>query len=170
LFVNCKHFDRPVEQIAQDLLGRSLRVVRQGQLIDALIIETEAYGGPEDPASHAAFKPGGAARIMWEHAGTIYVYAAYGMYPCLNIVTGEVQQPGAVLLRGALVGPDRQPVSGPGRLGRALAVTVQDNGLNCDGPTYRVSTERRPVQIQASQRIGISRGQDTLWRFVAALD
>jgi DNA-3-methyladenine glycosylase len=170
LFVNCRHFDRPVEQVAQDLLGRTLRVVRSGQSIDALIIETEAYGGPDDPASHAAFKPGGAARIMWEAAGTIYVYTAYGMYPCLNIVTGAVQQPAAVLLRGALVGPNRQPVNGPGRLGRALAITVQDNGLDCGGPTFRVSTERRPVRIQATPRISISRGRDTLWRFVAALD
>jgi DNA-3-methyladenine glycosylase len=170
MFVDCNHFDRPVDLVALDLLGRTLRIARSGRSVDALIIETEAYGGPEDPASHAAFKPGGGARLMWASSGTIYVYAAYGMYPCLNIVTGANNEPSAVLLRGALIGPAHEPVDGPGRLGRALGVTLQDSGLDCSGPTYRVSSARVPVNVEATPRIGISRGQDTLWRFIATLD
>jgi DNA-3-methyladenine glycosylase len=170
MFLECAHFEQAVDRVAVDLLGRTLLVRKPGQSFDALIIETEAYGGPEDPASHAAFKPGGGARVMWERAGTIYVYAAYGMYPCLNIVTGALHEPSAVLLRAALVSPGNLPVDGPGRLGRALGVAVDDSGLLCTGPTFRISADRADVQVQATPRIGISRGRDTLWRFVATLD
>ena len=168
--MDCKHFERPVDLVALDLLGRTLRVTRSGKTVDALIVETEAYGGPEDPGSHAAFKSGGGARLMWERAGTIYVYAAYGMYPCLNVVTGAPDEPAAVLFRAALVGPDQLRIDGPGRLGRALSVTTEDSGLDCSGPVYRVSSMRVPVHVKATPRIGITRGQDTLWRFVATLD
>ncbi|MBA2454639.1 MAG: DNA-3-methyladenine glycosylase, partial [Chloroflexia bacterium] len=77
-FVECGHFAGAVEEVALDLVGRTLRVVGDEGPLDALIIETEAYGGFTDPASHAAFKPRGGARLMWERPGTIYVYAAYG--------------------------------------------------------------------------------------------
>lgn len=159
-----------VDEAAQDLVGRTLRVTRGTDVTDALIVETEAYGGKDDPASHAAFRPGGRALMMLERPGTIYVYTAYGMYPCLNIVTGPAGVPSAVLLRGAVVESDQRLVSGPGRLGRALNVTVADNGLDCSGPEYQVSDERRDFRILRTPRIGITRATDTLWRFVAELD
>ena len=169
-FLACEHFAAAVDEVAHDLVGRTLRVTRGTDIIDALIVETEAYGGAEDAASHAAFRPGGRARMMLERAGTIYVYTAYGMYPCLNIVTGQIGQPSAVLLRGALLDYDQRLVSGPGRLGRTLQVTVADNGLDCAGPEYQVSQERREFRILHTPRIGITRATDTLWRFVAELE
>lgn len=168
-FLELEDFRRPVDEVARNLVGRTLVVQRGEQTFNALIIETEAYGGPEDPASHAAFKPNGGARIMRERAGLIYVYLAYGMYPCLNVVTGDEGMASAVLIRGAVLNTVGL-VSGPGRLGRALGVSIDDNGLGCAGPEYRVTADRRTLPVQVTPRIGITRGVDTPWRFLATLD
>lgn len=152
------------------MVGRTLRVANEGIVVDALILETEAYGGPEDPASHAAFKPKGRARLMWERPGTIYVFAAYGMYPCLNVVSESEGVPGAVLIRGAHIVSHEAPLLGPGKLGRALGVSVEHNGLTCCGPRYQIGSERQALDILATPRIGITRGVETLWRYIAVLD
>jgi DNA-3-methyladenine glycosylase len=169
-FLTSNSFNAPVDAIARDLIGRTLTIQRDDTMQRATIVETEAYGGADDPASHAAFKPGGGARIMFERAGLVYVYMAYGMYPCLNIVTGPPGEASAVLLRGALLGDEQQRVLGPGRLGRALGVTLDDNGQDCGGPVFRVSAARQNMTIESTPRIGITRGVDTLWRFCARLD
>lgn len=168
--VECGHFAGPVEEAALDLVGRTLRVVGDAGIHNALIVETEAYGGAADPASHAAFKPKGGARLMWERPGTIYVYAAYGMYPCLNIVSEQTGEPGAVLVRGAWLNSMEKPTLGPGRLGRLLGITLADNGHRCCGPRFYVSDERRTMTVDVTARIGITRGIETLWRFNAQLD
>jgi DNA-3-methyladenine glycosylase len=170
LAVCCDHFSGAVDDVAVDLIGRTLRVAGDRLPIDAVILETEAYGGSADPASHAAFKPKGGARLMWERPGTIYVFAAYGMYPCLNIVAEREGEPGAVLIRGAMIAGSDAPVFGPGRLGRALGVTLDDNGLLCCGNRYQISLERQIYSIDATPRIGITRGVETPWRFIAILD
>jgi DNA-3-methyladenine glycosylase len=169
-FVECGHFAGPVDEVARDLVGRTLRVVGDDVFYDALVVETEAYGGGADPASHAAFKPKGGARLMWERPGTIYVYAAYGMYPCLNIVAEQPGEPGAVLVRGIWLESLEKPTLGPGRVGRLLGVTLNDNGQSCCGPRFYVSDDRRTMTIDATPRVGITRGVDTLWRFNAQLD
>lgn len=169
-FVSLDFFSRPVDEVARDLIGRTLLVAGPDSGIEAVIVETEAYGGPEDPASHAAFKPRGGARIMFEGAGLVYVFLAYGMYPCLNVVTGNAGEASAVLFRGALVGEERTPILGPGRLGRALGVTNADNGLTCAGPKYRISESRHSYQVTATPRIGITRAVATPWRFLASFD
>lgn len=163
------HFQRPVDEVARDLVGRTLVVRNEDLVCSALVIETEAYGGPDDFASHAAFRPNGRARIMRERAGLIYVYSAYGMYPCLNIVTGEEGTASAVLIRGAVLNGS-ELVSGPGRLGRALGVTLDDNGLDCSGPRFQVTVARRDFPIQTTPRIGITRAIETPWRFLATLE
>lgn len=169
-FVDCQYFADRAAKVARDLVGRTLEVAGDAEHCQALIVETEAYGDVDDPASHAAFKPKGGARIMWEQPGSVYVYAAYGMYPCLNIVTESVGEPGAVLIRGVWLNDAEKPTHGPGRVGRFLGVTVADNGLLCCGPRYRVSVNRRSLDIQVTPRIGITRGVETLWRFIAQLD
>ncbi|CAN5147962.1 DNA-3-methyladenine glycosylase [soil metagenome] len=169
-FVECGHFAGAVEEVALDLVGRTLRVVGDEGPLDALIVETEAYGGFTDPASHAAFKPRGGARLMWERPGTIYVYAAYGMYPCLNIVSEQTGEPGAVLVRGVWLHAAEKPTLGPGRVGRLLNVTLADNGQLCCGPRFYVSDDRKTMTVDATPRIGITRSVDTPWRFIAQLD
>lgn len=156
-------FAADVASVARDLVGRWLTV---GAHMMALILETEAYGGVDDPASHAAFRPGGRAAIMAAEAGSVYVYAAYGMYPCFNIVTGTVGSSSAVLLRSVSMPGHHRPVNGPGRTSRALGITLSDHGERLPGDRFAVSMHREPCRIIQTPRVGISRGVETPWRFV----
>ncbi|HLT21564.1 MAG TPA: DNA-3-methyladenine glycosylase [Thermomicrobiales bacterium] len=167
--LDASYFEAPVQEVARDLIGRDLLVHdRCGGLIVATILETEAYGGPDDPASHAAFRPGGRAAIMSGPPGTVYVYAAYGMYPCFNIVTGPEGVASAVLLRGVRRAEDRRATFGPGRTTRLLGITLDDHGERIPGPRFNVSRQRRELEIAVTPRIGITRAVDTAWRFVAS--
>lgn len=116
-------FNRPADKVARDLLGKALRRRQGRSLTTHIITETEAYIGPEDLASHAA---GGRrtkrTEIMFGQAGTLYVYFVYGMHWMLNVVTGEVGHPAAVLIRGV------QGWEGPARLTKALNITGALNG------------------------------------------
>ncbi len=110
----------PVLEAARGLLG--CRLVRDGPGGRRVgrIVETEAYGGPEDRASHARFGESARAATMHGAPGRAYVYAVYGMHTCLNVVTGPPGHPSAVLLRAV------EPLEGlvalrAARLARALA-------------------------------------------------
>lgn len=166
----CEHFARPAIDVALDLIGRTLDVRDAETVRSAVIVETEAYGGVEDLASHAAFRPGGRAAIMRETPGLIYVYAAYGMYPCLNIVTNPEGEPSAVLIRGILPLEASKSIDGPGRSARWLGVTLDDQGQSICGDRFWVSTSRVPLPVERTRRIGITRGVDTEWRYVARLE
>jgi DNA-3-methyladenine glycosylase len=142
----------------------------------ARIDETEAYDGANDPASHAYRGRTPRTEIMFGPAGYVYVYKSYGIHWCMNIVTGEPGLASAVLLRGAHLvdSPDVNASSarlgGPGILTRVLGVTGDDNGQDvCREPPGKISFEARrkgdTVRVGRSTRIGISKGQDFLWRF-----
>ena len=161
-------FVRPVEAVARDLIGRDLLVRHGDAPVAATILETEAYGGPDDLASHAAFRPGGRAAIMAGPPGGVYVYAAYGMYPCFNIVTGPEGVASAVLLRGVRRHGDERATFGPGRTTRLLGITLDDHGETIPGPRFNVGRARRELAIEATARVGITRAVDTAWRFVAS--
>lgn len=163
------HFAQPVVAAARDLIGRTLVVEAvDGELRRGLVVETEAYGGPDDPASHAAFKPGGKAALMFGEPGLVYVYAAYGMYPCLNIVAGPAGEPSAVLVRGVVMEGETRPTLGPGRTTRTLGISLADHGGAIGDDRLRVTVERRTLVVRATTRIGITRGVDVPWRFIAA--
>lgn len=168
--VEREFFDRPVEVVAEDLVGRHLRVTSDGRDTRALIVETEAYGDAADLASHAAFRPGGRAAIMAEAAGHVYVYSAYGMYPCFNIVTGPEGFASAVLLRGVWRTGDEKPVYGPGRTTRLLKIDGSAHGATIPGQLFGISLRRENLAMLRTPRIGISRAEDTLWRFVATFE
>jgi len=156
-----------VVDAARDLIGRRIFVDDDdGTLRSGMIVETEAYGGSEDPASHAAFKPNGRAAVMSGKPGVVYVYAAYGMYPCLNIVTGLEGTPSAVLVRGVWLDGDALPTLGPGRTTRALGVTLADHGRRL-GERLGISAARQSLEVMVTPRVGITRGVETPWRFVA---
>ena len=165
--VDCDHFAGDVVLLALDLVGRTLRV-RGAMLEDTsvMIVECEAYGAEDDPASHAAFRPGGRAAAMRSTPGTIYVYAAYGMYPCLNIVCGAEGVASAVLVRGVWAPNASCPVLGPGRVSRLLGVTLADHGRTICDDRFAVSSTRQECAIVATPRIGITRGMEAQWRFV----
>jgi DNA-3-methyladenine glycosylase len=164
--VGCEHFAVPVLDAALDLIGRTLIVRSPEGARRGLIVETEAYGGRDDPASHAAFRPGGRAALMHGKPGSIYVYAAYGMYPCLNIVAEPEGSAAAILIRAVVVQGAGTEVRGPGRTSGALGVTLADHGDTVCGARFAVSAARVGCVITAGRRVGITRGADLPWRFI----
>ena len=166
-----RFFERPPDDVAYDLVGSWLVVHDGDNERRALIVETEAYGGSDDPASHSFRGPTKRSAIMFGPAGFLYVYLIYGMHWCMNIVTEPAGTASAVLLRGAeLVVPDRDgdgdstvALRGPGNLTRGLGITGADTGLDCCGGEGRHLTihRSRPGAITLptgqSKRIGITR-------------
>jgi DNA-3-methyladenine glycosylase len=148
------------------------------------IVETEAYVGPEDPASHAAARIGRTRRNepMFGPPGTAYVFRSYGVHWCLNAVTDRTDHPGAVLIRALEPvwglqamrsrrgSRDRDLARGPGRLAQALGVTDALNGHALDAPPLEFldAPALPPDRVAAGPRIGISRAADWPLRFTEA--
>lgn len=162
-------FARPVEQVARDLLGTFLHVETTLEKIVGRIVESEAYGGVDDLASHAAFRKTGYVKHMWGPSGTIYVYKAYGVYPCFNIVTGDDGEASAVLLRAMeILEPeqDSRSASGPGRLGRHIGLSTSFNGTPITESPFQLFTgDTPPDTIATGPRVGVKRGDQRHWRF-----
>ncbi|MGB8179059.1 MAG: DNA-3-methyladenine glycosylase [Acidimicrobiales bacterium] len=167
-------FARAPQIVAHELIGCVLVVNHPERQLRARIVETEAYDGANDPASHAFRGPTPRTEIMFGPAGHVYVYRSYGVHWCMNIVTGSPGVASAVLLRGAqfLVEPanDQTNMRGPGLLTRALGVTGDDNGDDvCRNPPGKFSFTSAPkgefLRVGRSTRIGISKAQERLWRF-----
>ncbi|MDP2860437.1 MAG: DNA-3-methyladenine glycosylase, partial [bacterium] len=95
-----KFFVRPTLMVAKDLLGKILVRKTGRKITRVMIIETEAYCGPKDLASHASRGRTKRTEIMFGPAGHAYIYLIYGMYHCLNVVTEAEGYPAAVLIRG----------------------------------------------------------------------
>ena len=115
-------FNRPTPTVASELLGKFLvRRFDSGEKRALMILETEAYDGPSDRASHASRGRTPRTEVMFGPPGVWYVYLVYGMHHMLNVVTGPEGYPAAVLIRAL------QEVRGPGRLTRELAI---DRALN----------------------------------------
>src|SRR5256884_299152 len=83
-----RFYRRPARAVARDLLGCVLASSRGSTITAGRIVETEAYLGPEDAASHAAFRPGSRA-LFYGEGGFAYVYLNYGMHRCLNAIAGR---------------------------------------------------------------------------------
>ena len=165
-------FDIDVVTLARSLIGARLMVRGVG----GTIIETEAYGR-DDPASHSFRGPTARNAAMFGPPGTVYVYLSYGCHLCLNVVGRQGE---AVLLRALLpeMGveamarrrglPVESPAlaSGPGRLGRALGVGLQDSGQSFGGGAFSLLAGPEPdPPLLVGPRIGISRATDRAWRF-----
>lgn len=175
-------FARPTEQVARDLIGCTLAVdAGTSSAVIARIVETEAYLGTSDPASHAFRGPTPRSRLMFGPAGHLYVYFTYGMHHCANVVTEMDGVAGAVLLRAAAVEGGEAAVMarrgdgatgagllrGPGNLCRGLGITRADNGIDLLEPASRVHLDRRestpPIAI--GTRVGLRQATDRLLRF-----
>ena len=173
-------FTGPVEALAPALLGLRLRTEFSPGPTEVVITEVEAYAGSRDPASHAFRGETPRNGSMFGPAGVLYVYRSYGIHWCMNIVTGPVGDPSAVLLRAgrphlggdvmtARRGRTDHLTDGPGKLTQALGVTGDCDGTSVlDGPVRLL--DHPPVEgvITATPRIGISRAVDRPWRFVLA--
>lgn len=158
-------FNRPTLSVARELLGKELTF--KGQ--KAIITETEAYIGENDPACHAAKGKTKRTAIMYGRAGFSYVYLIYGMYHCLNFVTEHEDFPAAVLIRAVQMKniPD-QKLNGPGKLCRFLGITTEHNGVDLlASEDFYVSDTGLCLPFTTTTRVGISAGQDKEWRFLA---
>lgn len=173
-------FERPPDIVARELVGSILVVRHEGAVRRVRIDETEAYGGRDDPASHAFRGPTARSAIMFEKAGMLYVYRSYGIHWCMNVVTERAGTASAVLLRAAQVvdGPTVRLVlsaksnllCGPGILTRELGITGADNGVDCcEGTPSKIRFKPRDAsttfEIGVSARVGISRGQERMSRY-----
>ncbi len=174
-----------VAEAARRLLGWTL-AVSGDQPMSGRIVETEAYEGEDDPASHAANGPTQRNRVMFGPAGFLYVYRSYGIHWCANVVCGPEGEAGAVLIRAVepLTGleamwgrrpkarKERDLCSGPGKLCAALGVTDVHYGLDLFASSSIVtlhppdaSTKVDPSQILIGSRVGITKAVDRPLRF-----
>ena len=151
--------------IAEDLLGKILvRDFGDGNIIKWKIIETEAYLGPNDLASHASKGRTARTEIMFNQGGVVYAYLIYGIHWLLNIVTGPKDHPEAVLIRGL------ENCLGPGRVGKLIKLDRSFYGENL-GSSERIWIEdsERMGEIITSPRIGIDYAgeiwKNKPWRF-----
>jgi len=174
-------YDTGTVTVARTLLNKHLvRVIGRAVLIGR-IVEAEAYGGQNDPASHAYRGPTPRNMPMFGEPGHAYIYFTYGNHYCLNVTTRRAGVAGAVLLRAIepLQGsnmmkrfrpnvPELHLTNGPGKLTKALAIdkSLNEIDLTKQGPLFigKASSEP-PSTIKRSRRIGITLGIGRLWRF-----
>ena len=172
--------------ISHELLGKVLCTNFHGKLTSGIIVETEAYAGITDKASHAY---GGRrtkrTETMYASGGTVYVYLCYGIHHIFNIVTNKENIPYAVLIRA--IQPrdgidfilqrrkkkkiDRSLTAGPGSLTRALGITVKYSGILLMDNLIWLEDQNIKINNQdilASPRVGVQyAGKDANnpWRF-----
>jgi DNA-3-methyladenine glycosylase len=178
-------FDRPVLDVAPDLLGRTLVRLTDDGPIELRITEVEAYDGPGDPGSHAYRGKTQRNASMFGPPGHAYVYFIYGMWFSLNLVCGQEHTASGVLLRGGEVTrghdlvrkrrlsarSDRELAKGPARLATGLAIDRTLDGTDlCAGPESPLSvlhgTPASADLVRNGPRTGVGgEGADHPWRF-----
>jgi DNA-3-methyladenine glycosylase len=174
-----RFFEGYTPKVARALLGTVLVRVVDGGRLSGTIVETEAYRGSKDPASHAY---GGRTKrnaVMFGEGGHAYVYFSYGFHWCLNLTTEPAGRAGAVLVRAVepieglnqmlknrSLDSDERVTDGPGKLTQALRI---DSGLNGEDLTTSdrlfVEEGKKAEGIGLSSRVGIRRGAEFKWRF-----
>jgi DNA-3-methyladenine glycosylase len=158
------------EEVARDLIGCYFLRRRGGRFWKARIIETEAYVGPQDLACHASRGRTMRTEVMFRPAGTLYVYLIHGLHWMLNVVTGPVDFPAAVLIRSV------DGICGPGRLSRTLGITGALNGWVASEPSglwFARDEQIAALKVVRTPRIGVEYA-GPIWsakryRFVAVI-
>jgi DNA-3-methyladenine glycosylase len=186
LFPPRAFFEQPTERVARALLGAMLVTVRSDasgppQLCGGRIVESEAYLGESDPACHASRGLTERTRAFYNPGGTAYVFSAYGVHLCFNVVTLPAGQAGCVLVRaleplfGLPAMARRRAVneaqvsrlcSGPGRLSQALGIRKDDTGSSVlQGPVLILTSSVGPPPVTVGPRVGISVAVDWPQRY-----
>lgn len=162
-------FDRPATTLARELLGcRFVHAAPEGT-VGGLIVETEAYRGPEDRAAHSARGRTPRNAVMFGPPGFMYVYLVYGLHHCLNVVAGPGEKPEAVLIRAIALDegmeiaharrgpavPERRLASGPGNVGAALGIDRRHNGLDLLDSPVRVEARDFSPRVIRGPRVGV---------------
>lgn len=165
--------------VAQALIGANVVRLVDGLTISGRIVETEAYTGLEDQASHASGGKTPRNTPMWEAPGHAYIYLCYGMYWLFNVTCEPVGEPAAVLIRavepveGKKFMAHRRPVpeknwaNGPGRLTRALAIDGKLNKLDLttrNGGLWIAPGETLAAdRIMTGARVGMGKNVPEPW-------
>jgi DNA-3-methyladenine glycosylase len=163
-----------------DLLGCVLSHRTPEGLVSGAIVETEAYR-PEDPACHAYRGPTMRNRTMFGEPGLAYVYLSYGVHRLLNVVCEGDGVGSAVLIRALrpLEGRDIMALrrgresglcNGPGRLTQAFGIDLSHDGQDLTHGDLKISRGEPPPDIVATTRVGITRGTELPWRYLALGD
>jgi DNA-3-methyladenine glycosylase len=184
---------RPTLQVARDLLGMVIVRRRRTVTLAGRIVETEAYLGEQDAASHAYRGMSKRNEVMFGPAGHLYVYFTYGMHYCCNVVTEEEGTARAVLIRALeplegirVMARNRkidlprnvesgtpppaffQLSNGPAKICQALGIGRDENGTDlCGSSIWIAGNLTRPARtsIMTSTRVGITEGTGHEWRF-----
>lgn len=169
--------------IAKELLGKVLVTNWDGKLTSGRIVETEAYAGETDRASHASKGRTQRTEVMFGSGGRAYVYLCYGIHQMFNIVTSKEGEPHAILIRAIepIEGKeimlkrtgkktlDGTITSGPGRVGKALGFHTSQCGLLLTGNELYIADDGYKVKeedIVASPRIGVDyAGDHAEWHY-----
>lgn len=169
---------KDVVRIAQDLLGKVLVTRFNGEYTAGMIVETEAYAGVGDKASHAyGGRRTARTQIMYARGGTAYVYLCYGIHHLFNVVTNTEGTPHAVLIRGVEPidgvdvmlerrGKDRLThalTAGPGALSGALGIHTSHTGLSLLGSDIFIEDRGIKIttpMIEAGSRVGVAYAQE----------
>ncbi|MGZ8399354.1 MAG: DNA-3-methyladenine glycosylase [Gemmatimonadales bacterium] len=177
-------FRRPAEVVAAELLGMVVVSSVGGEVTEGRIVETEAYLGYDDPASHGYLHRRNARNeALFGPPGSWYVYLSYGMHWCANLVCQRPGRASAVLLRALepLGGveimrrrrggvTDRELCSGPGKLTQALGITrdLDESGMLGSEVLVRRPAAIEQVAVTATPRIGITKAAHWPLRFCVA--
>jgi DNA-3-methyladenine glycosylase len=172
-----------VVQVAKELLGKVLVTNFEGILTSGRIVETEAYAGETDRASHASKGRTNRTEVIFGEGGRAYVYLCYGIHQMFNIVTNKAGVPHAILIRAVepmegvedmlirtgKAKPDHSLTRGPGNVGKALGFHTSQCGLSLTGPELYVADDGflvDPASIVASPRIGVDyAGEHAEWHY-----
>lgn len=156
-------FLQPTLKVSKELLGKFLVHEYRGRKISGMIVETEAYSGPRDRASHAyggKITPRNQAEYLI--GGHVYIYMVYGMYWQFNLSTGSHGEPECVLVRALAPaeGVGKSSTNGPGKLCRALKLDKRLYGADVCAPAAKLYLEDRGVKVSPGQiakgpRVGI---------------
>lgn len=160
-----KFFNCSADLLAKNLIGKLLCRKIGDEIIRDEIIETEAYFGINDSASHARFGKTERNKLMWEKGGTIYVYLCYGIHEMFNIVSGEENNPSAVLIRAT------SSAKGPGLLTKKFKIDRQLNGEKIiNNQNIWIENNSEKIKIKKEKRIGINyaknKDKNALLRFI----
>lgn len=167
------------EAAAPRILGSYLVSDVGGEKVRLRITEVEAYKGEDDPASHAYRGRTPRNASMFEGPGTLYTYLSYGIHTAANTAAGPEGVGWGILIRsGEVIGGESvarrrrgrrdELANGPGKMTQALGIDLSHNGLDLldPGSVIRLEAGETPKLVISTPRVGISKAQERLWRFV----
>ena len=174
-------YDRDPREVAVDLLGCVLVHETPEGVVSGAIVETEAYLCVDDPACHAYRGPDMRNRTLFKGPGLAYVYLAYGAHALLNANCEEEGKGSAVLIRALSPLEGREIMAkrrarpdlctGPGKLTQALGIRLSQDGHDLTRAPLTVHQGDPPDgEIVCTTRIGISRGTELPYRYLALDD